>query len=63
MIDEVLQTLAKDNNYLITIYDGEYNHYVIEIVNPYGEVLSAGMGNTLDLAIEDGLKEMEEDDR
>lgn len=63
MIDEVLQTLAKDNNYLITIYDGEYNHYVIEIVNPYGEILGAGMGNTLDLAINDGLKEMEEDDR
>ena len=63
MIDKVLQTLAKDNNYLITIYDGEYNHYVIEIVNPYGEILSAGMGRTLDLAIEDGLKEMEEDDR
>lgn len=57
MIDEMLKVLATKNYYLVLIYDGEYNHYVTEILDPYGEIQSAGLGATLDSSLKDVVDE------
>ena len=57
MIDEMLKVLATKNYYLVLIYDGEYNHYVTEILDPYGEIQSAGLGTTLDSSLKDVVDE------
>lgn len=57
MIDEMLKVLASKNYYLILIYDGEYNHYVTEILDPYGEIQSAGLGTTLNSSLKDVVDE------
>ena len=57
MIDEMLKILATKNYYLVLIYDGEYNHYVTEILDPYGEIQSAGLGTTLDASLKDVVDE------
>lgn len=58
MVDEILKVLATKNYYLVLIYDGEYNHYVTEILDPYGEIQSAGLGSTLDSSLEDAVDEL-----
>lgn len=58
MVSEILKTLATKNFYLVLIYDGEYNHYVSEILDPYGEIQSAGLGTTLDSSLEDVVNEL-----
>lgn len=58
MVDEILKVLATKNYYLVLIYDGEYNHYVTEILDPYGEIQSAGLGSTLDSSLEDVVDEL-----
>ena len=58
MVSEILKTLATKNFYLVLIYDGEYNHYVSEILDPYGEIQSAGIGKTLDASLEDVVNEL-----
>lgn len=58
MVDEILKVLATKNYYLVLIYDGEYNHYVSEILDPYGEIQSAGLGTTLDSSLEDVVDEL-----
>lgn len=58
MVSEILKTLATKNFYLVLIYDGEYNHYVSEILDPYGEIQSAGLGITLDASLEDVVNEL-----
>lgn len=62
-IEQTLQTLAQNNLYLILIYDGEYNHYVVEVLDPYGDVKSAGLNKVLDDAIKEALEELEDIDR
>lgn len=57
MVDEMLKILATKNYYLVLIYDGEYNHYVSEILDPYGEIQSAGLGTTLDSSLKDVVDE------
>lgn len=57
MIDEMLKVLASKNYYLVLIYDGEYNHYVTEILDPYGEIQSAGLGTTLNSSLKDVVDE------
>jgi len=57
MVDEMLKILATKNYYLVLIYDGEYNHYVTEILDPYGEIQSAGLGTTLDSSLKDVVDE------
>lgn len=57
MIDEMLKVLATKNYYLVLIYDGEYKHYVTEILDPYGEIQSAGLGTTLDSSLKDVVDE------
>ena len=57
MIDEMLKVLATKNYYLVLVYDGEYNHYVTEILDPYGEIQSAGLGTTLDSSLKDVVDE------
>lgn len=57
MIDEMLKVLATKNYYLVLIYDGEYNHYVTEILDPYGEIQSAGLGTTLNSSLKDVVDE------
>lgn len=56
-VGEILKTLAEHNYYLLLIYDGEYNHYVVEILDPYGEIQSAGLDATLEDAINEALEE------
>ncbi len=58
MVDEILKVLATKNYYLVLIYDGEYNHYVTEILDPYGEIQSAGLGSTLSSSLEDVVDEL-----
>ena len=58
MVDKILQTLATKNYYLVLIYDGEYNHYVSEILDPYGEIQSAGLGTTLNSSLKDVVDEL-----
>ena len=58
MVDEILKVLATKNYYLVLIYDGEYNHYVTEILDPYGEIQSAGLGSTLNSSLEDVVDEL-----
>lgn len=58
MVNEILKVLATKNYYLVLIYDGEYNHYVTEILDPYGEIQSAGLGHTLDSSLEDVVDEL-----
>ena len=53
----MLKVLASKNYYLILIYDGEYNHYVTEILDPYGEIQSAGLGTTLNSSLKDVVDE------
>ena len=53
----MLKVLATKNYYLVLIYDGEYNHYVTEILDPYGEIQSAGLGTTLDSSLKDVVDE------
>ena len=55
----LLKDLADDNKYMVIIYDGEYNHYVIEILSPYGDIISAGLATELEDAIDDAKKNME----
>lgn len=55
VVSEILQTLAKNNYYLVAIYDGEYNQYIVEILDPYGEIQSAGLAITLEEALSEAL--------
>lgn len=55
VVSEILQTLAKKNYYLVAIYDGEYNHYVVEILDPYGEVQSAGLSPSFEKSLTEAL--------
>ena len=48
--------------YLTVIYDCEYDHFVVEVVDPYGEIICGGMGNTIEDAIDDVIKELRADE-
>ena len=54
-VSGILQTLAKKNYYLVAIYDGEYKQYIVEILDPYGEVQSAGLAPDFEKSITEAL--------
>lgn len=61
-IDSLARRVGKLYHQLMIIYDIEYDHYVIEVIDNYGGVVTAGLGFTLEKAIEDvtkGLKSYE----
>ena len=50
--------LGNKYQYLTVIYDCEYDHFVVEVIDPYGEIICGGMGNTIEDAIDDVIKEL-----
>lgn len=52
-LDRFLRDLGKDNLYLCLTHDGEYEIYISEVLDMYGELICAGLGNSLGSSIED----------
>lgn len=50
--------LGNKYQYLTVIYDCEYDHFVVEVIDPYGEIICGGMGSTIEDAIDDVIKEL-----
>lgn len=59
-VSVILEFLAERNLYLMVLFDGEYKHYCAEILDPYGEVRSAGLAITLEDAIKEALEVLED---
>ena len=57
-VENLLQDLAEKNRYLCLIYDGEYNHYVVEILTPYGNIESAGLSTEFIQAIDEAIENL-----
>ena len=57
-IELLAKLIGNKYQYLMVIYDVEYNHFIIEILNPYGETIATGLGPTLKDSIKDILKEI-----
>ena len=50
--------LGNKYQYLTVIYDCEYDHFVVEILDPYGEIICGGLGNSIVDAVDDVIKEL-----
>lgn len=55
-VSEILKFLAERNLYLMVMFDGEYKQYCCEILDPYGEIRSAGLAITLEDAVKEALE-------
>lgn len=53
MVSEILKELSAKNYYLVLIFDGEYEQYIVEILDPYGEIISAGLAPELEKALKE----------
>lgn len=59
-VSEILKFLAERNLYLLVMFDGEYKQYCCEILDPYGEVRSAGLATTLEEAVKEAIGALED---
>lgn len=53
LILDLVKRLGKENLYLCIIYDGDYEVFILEALTPYGELQAAGIGKSLNEAIDD----------
>ena len=53
MVSELLKELSAKHYYLVLIYDGEYKQFITEILDPYGEIHSAGLAPTLEQCLKE----------
>lgn len=54
--------IGRRNHYLVIIYEEQYKEFIIEILDPYGDTVVAGLGKTIEDAISDAIKELESDE-
>lgn len=57
-VELLAKLVANKYQYLMVLFDGEYQHFVIEVLDPYGEGIVAGLGTTLQEAVNDAVKEL-----
>lgn len=55
MVSEILKVLAEKNFYLVLIFDGEYKQFISEILDPYGQIQSAGLSEDLEKALKEAI--------
>lgn len=53
LVDDLVVMLGADDLYLCMMYDDEYDIYIAEVLDKYGELQYAGLGNSLENCLDD----------
>lgn len=61
LVDELVVILGADDLYLCLMYDDEYDIYIAEVLDKYGELQFAGLGTSLENCLEDLQESMMEE--
>lgn len=60
-VDEMVVLLGTEELYLCLLYDDEYDIYIAEALDKYGELQFAGIGNSLENCLDDFQEAMMEE--